>query len=169
MIILQCISPSVLSWSGTPDREHRADSQYRSLYDDMNSMISHQEINIKNSGARQHQQSRITNAIDTAKIILVGQNEQNTKNARRETENKNAYTDHQQRQQRQKPDQQTKNRKADIQLKRDSEQGKTNKEQTTLRRERKLEDWTKYSGKENTKTLGENGTSIPVKNYRLVN
>lgn len=161
-------APSVLSWSGTPDREHRADSQYRSLYHDMEtSKNSHQEHNNKNTGARQHQQSRITNhvAMDTAKTILVGQNKENIKRARKETvEIRN--TESTEKLQRKITDKQQNNIQADKQQHRGSEKVKKTREETALMRERKLEDWTKYSGKENMKESGENGTPIPVKNYR---
>ena len=130
---------------------------------------NHQEQDIKTSVARQHHQSRIANHVarDTAKTILVNQNTESVKQPRRDTLRK-IYTETRQIQQRQILDQQQTNIEEDIKRERYSEQGLKKKEETTLMRERKLEDWTKYSGRENSKTAGENGTPIPVKNYRLV-
>jgi len=161
-------APSVLSWSGTPDREHRADSQYRSLYHDMETKKNnHQEQDMKTSVTRQHHQSRIANHVtrDTAKTILVNQNTESVKKPRRDTL-RNTNTESRQIQQRQILDQEQSNIQADKKQQRCFEQGLKRKEETNLMRERKLEDWTKYSGRENTTTTGENGTPIPVKNYR---
>ena len=130
---------------------------------------NHQEQDTNTSVARQHHQSRITNHVarETAKTILVNQNIESVKKARRDTV-RNASTESKQIQQRQILNQQQSHIQADKKQQRYSEQGMKKKEETTLMRERKLEDWTKYSGRENKKTTGENGTPIPVKNYRLV-
>merc|ERR1719431_1280187 len=133
----------------------------------METSKNNQEHNINNSADKQHQQSRMTNhvAMDTAKTIVVGQNKENIKKARKESV-KISNTESKQKLKKEIADQQQSNIQADKQQHKYSEKGKKSREETTLLRERKLEDWTKFSGNENTKTSVENETPIPVKNYR---
>jgi len=157
-------APSVLSWSGTPDREYSAPSKYKSNETSVNEEngLNFRQQNINMDNNRQERRERVqTHSYEQNSGV-----EKMEKAITKQKMSKKNIVEGERLHKKEIDIRETRNDKRGEKVEKKQKPMKGSNFSDDTRRERDIKDWNVYPQTEENNQSVENGISIPVKNYK---